>query len=128
MHVMCGFFHTDITTLLFVFVLTTVEAKCKVLTQSIVTVGQIDSQIDILLIVVSISPTALALEAMLTLPLLWYMRHLWLQAKTVIWSITPPTKIQFVFIRCLPAKFTAFAIQTFPIRLVHFLYLVRCQL
>ena len=106
MHVMSGLLHADVAALLFEFILPTAVAKCKVLTERVIAVRQVDPIFDIFIIVVFVCVARLALEAMLTLPLLWNICDLWLKAERVVWSITSPTEVELVLIRCLSAKLT----------------------
>ena len=81
MHIVSSFLHTNVATLFFELILATTIAKSKVLTQGIVTVGQVYPCIDIFIIIVSIGIACFALKAVLTLPLLWHMGNLRLQTK-----------------------------------------------
>ena len=128
MHVVCGLLHANIAALLFELILTTTVAKSKVLTQRIITVGQIDSIFHIFVIVVPIGIACLTLEAVLALPLFRYICDLRLQAEGVVWSITPATEVELILISGLSTKLAGFAIKTFPVGLVHLFNLITREL
>lgn len=128
MHVVCGLLHANIAALLFEFILTTAITKSKVLTQWVIAIGQINPCFHIFIIIIPVGITCFTLEAVLTLPLFRDVCNLRLKTEGVVWSITPATEVELILISSLSTELTRFAIKTFPVRLVHLLNLITCQL
>jgi len=118
----------NIALLLLVFVLATFIAQAEVFRKRVIAVLDVGSRINVTLVIIFLRTTALALKAMLTFPFLRNMLNLWGETERMIRSVASSTEHQVVFVSCFAADFARFAVQAFPIRLIHSIYLIRGQL
>lgn len=97
------------------FVSTAVIAQLEFLGLRVVFVRQVDALFDVGLAVEFVGSAALALEAVVALPLLWYVLDLWRQAERMVRSIASAAEHEQVFFSCSAAHLAGLAVEAPPV-------------
>lgn len=95
---------------LFVFVLPTLVAEGKVITERVVGVVDIHTRIDVFLVIVLFGSAAFALEAVLALPLVWDALDLWFKTESMVRPVAESTEHQLVLFSGLATRLTGLAV------------------
>ena len=114
-HVRSGLGMADAALQLVVLIVATLVAEREVVAEGEIRVADVDPLQNIFLAIVLLGPTVLALEAVLTLPMVWDAFDFRLEAESMVRPVTQATEHQLVFFCSLPTCFARLAVEALPV-------------